>query len=1076
MFKCRVCSIVPFASFLGLVETGEDDDKPHVRRQVSYDDDLSPSMDGSVTSCSVSDNEAARDRRSAEEVAYLVKAWDTYVHERAKALWKTPAKRYSILAGIAKDCARSDDPVLGNDVSCVRWHGATDNGNPVITVSRPGEAKGSTTYVSRMLVFLFAGMDSVGVDPAVDRSTAQRRSQLLSMGLSPGLDMSSEEETLQIQDANISSVFDLFLRTYVADGAQEYDEDLEEFYDELSDDEDITDNNISRTETGQPLFYMKRIFTLVSRMSHLSEVLVVHLDHVLRWRPLVQDPSLNLNVQLYHYLVKYFLRVHDVLEDRLQLIVDALAYSINRESKKVYLQFLHTPSVIYRLKDVRCHMLGELISIRGQVTRTSDVRPELIRATFKCKSCGGLINDIRQNFRYTLPTKCTTNNCLNLHEWELVMEQSQFCDWQKVRIQEMAQESGAGSMPRSIDVVLRHRTVDRLNAGDRVVVSGALIVLPDVPTLLKPGEMPRKVNKQAMRRFESHLISQGLTGIKGVGVKDLNHKLSFLATQVRRINDFKAPSNEVPSSNDDHQVRGEDILRLPNFEWVRRIAESPNTIDRLAASIAPNIWGHAEVKKGVLLMMVGGVHKSSSNSKLRGDINVCLVGDPSTAKSQFLKFVENFAPRAIYTSGKGSTAAGLTAAVHRDPDSGEFVLEAGALMYADQGICCIDEFDKMNDRDRVAIHEAMEQQTISIAKAGIQATLNARASVLAVCNPRYGRYDPSKSFASNVNLPPPLLSRFDLLYTLLDEAEEGIDSKIAWHITGLHGPGAYKSSELLEDPEKHDMEEEPFEQEFSPPLTLDELKLYIELAKRIKPLMHDDAKHKLAHYYVALRNGDAQASKRSVRITVRQLESLVRLSEAVARLKFSDLVEESHVDEAYEIFNSSLLRLSNKELVVLDPNTTTANGGMTQEDMEQWKERLGLDETKESANDDFMRIGMNEYQAISAVLIDRVSEHELLEEEVASNELVEWYVQNIVVPRTPEDADAWNLRLQRVVHRLVYVDKKLLARRRKDDIPNVFRLRVHPNYYSSAHIWKRDTTVEVFDVEDAQETEGEVSS
>ncbi|GFE55092.1 hypothetical protein BaOVIS_024960 [Babesia ovis] len=172
MFKCRVCSIVPFASFLGLVEPGEEDDKRGGRHQTRYDEDASPSMDDSLSSCSASESEAARDHRSAEEVAYLVKAWDTYVHERAKSLWKTPAKRYSILgtvstatsnpfsASIAKDCSRSDDPVLGNDVSCVRWHGATEDGNPVISVSRPGESKGSSTYVSRMLVFLFADQQS----------------------------------------------------------------------------------------------------------------------------------------------------------------------------------------------------------------------------------------------------------------------------------------------------------------------------------------------------------------------------------------------------------------------------------------------------------------------------------------------------------------------------------------------------------------------------------------------------------------------------------------------------------------------------------------------------------------------------------------------------------------------------------------------------------------------------------------------------------------------------------------------------------------------------------------------------
>lgn len=912
--------------------------------------------------------------------------------------------------------------------------------------------------------------DSVPVAPAArgpntQQSPSVRRPLVHSQGLTTGeAGASHEDDAPHVQDANIATVFEHFLRTCVSGNTEAYDEELEDMDDADSDAEESSELFYLDGDKTKPLYYMRRIYALVSTESHFSEVLVVHMDHILNWQPPEQDAALNLNVQLYCYMIKHFVRVQDALEDKLQGIVDNMAVSLNKSSKKLYLQFLYSPNIIHTLKDIRCNMLGELIAIKGQVTRISDVRPELIRATFKCKACGSFIEDVKQNFKYTTPVKCTSNNCLNLREWELVMERSMFCDWQKIRIQEMVQESEGSAMPRSMDVILRNRMVDRLNAGDRVEISGSLIVLPEVPTLMKPGELPRKINRQSLRHFESYMMSQGLTGIKGVGVKDLNHKLSFLATQVRRMNDFKEGHNELLDAGEEFTMRAEDILNLSSFEWIRRVATSHNTIERLASSIAPKIWGHSEIKKGILLMMVGGVHKASGNTKLRGDINMCIVGDPSTAKSQFLKFTESFAPRAIFASGKGSTAAGLTAAVHRDPDSGEYVLEAGALMYADQGICCIDEFDKMNEKDRVAIHEAMEQQTISIAKAGIQATLNARASVLAVCNPRYGRYDPSKSFASNVNLPPPLLSRFDLLYTMQDEAMEDVDAKIAWHITGLHGPGAYKSSDLIADPEKEVEVDIPFDSDLAPPLTLDELKLYIELAKRVKPLIQDGAKHKLSQYYVGLRNGDAQSTKRSLRMTVRQLESLVRLSEAVARLKFSDFVEESHVDEAYNIFKASLLRLSNKELIVLEQDmrqpandeegaTDHVMGDETVQDEQMTNARSAMDP-------ELLRMGMAEYEAISAVLLDRVSECDLLEDEVASNELIEWYLQNVIIPTTPEDADAWNLRLQRVLHRLIYVDKKLLVKRRDTDMENVFRLRVHPNYYSSSHVWRKEEIIE----------------
>lgn len=519
-----------------------------------------------------------------------------------------------------------------------------------------------------------------------------------------------------------------------------------------------------------------------------------------------------------------------ILEDACKEVLD---FTSNKKHVKDIQVHLQEYTRFSSIRDLSSHDVCKLVTLPGIVISASTVRSRPRRVTLQCSGC----NDTRQvHVKPGFSGVVMPRTCVNspsgvgaarcpLDPYSVIADASEFVDQQTFKLQERPEMVPHGDMPRHLLCNMDRHLVSKVKPGSRVRVIGVYST-----------------------------FTSAVSGKDGQNIK-----MPYL----RVVGCDVENENLINFSVEDE----EEMLEL---------ARSEDMYELIAKSIAPAIFGHPDIKKAVACQLFGGSRTVLPDGmKLRGDINVLLLGDPSVAKSQFLKFVDQVAPVAVYTSGKGSSAAGLTASVVKDPSSGEFHLEGGALVLGDGGTVCIDEFDKMRDEDRVAIHEAMEQQTISIAKAGITTILNARASVLAAANPIYGKYDELRSAGENISLQTTILSRFDMIFILLDKADAERDTILSKHIMHIHKNMAID-------------EESRAENTLAPEL----LRKYITFCRqRCHPRLSDDAAEGLRNHYVTIRKESKQNSKGNdtpIPITVRQLEAIVRISESLARLELAD--------------------------------------------------------------------------------------------------------------------------------------------------------------------------------------------
>ena len=539
-----------------------------------------------------------------------------------------------------------------------------------------------------------------------------------------------------------------------------------------------------------------------------------------------------------------------LLEDAVDAFKNLLKFQGATLSNQEYFVRITTKdknsSLFIHLRGLRAKHIGTLVWSKGILVRCSTIRPKIIKALFECSLCGAQFEVLQLTSRIRWPKFCTNKRCKARAQtdFRLISKNSEFIDWQSIMIQEIPEDLPPGRIPRSVQAILTHDLVDIVKPGDRVKLMGIF----------------KSVIAQSTKSNNSTLFKTYF---------DIN---------------FIDPEDKTEDTID---------LTKEDRKTIEDLSKEPLIQKKIARSIAPDIYGREDLKMASALSLFAGTRKKKpGGSYKRGDIHVLFVGDPGTGKSEILKSAIEVSPRGLYTSGKGSTAVGLTAAVIKEPDTGQMNLEAGVVVLANGGVAAIDEFDKMDTADRSALHEAMEQQTVSIAKAGIVATLKAQTAIIAAANPYSGRYDRYKTPTQNIKLPPSLLSRFDLIFIVVDKPNPADDAQMAEFILKN---SMIKSEESFE------------ENDISiAPISRDLLKKYIKHARRTcNPILTDEAKERIKEFYLELR-GQYDSEDAIISILARNLDALVRLSEAYAKMALRDKVLKEDVEAIIKIFKRYL--------------------------------------------------------------------------------------------------------------------------------------------------------------------------